>query len=109
MININDKISNEELPAFANPLLYAGLAWKHHVSKHFEDGSMPLSPNGAGKGATIFTDYEKMINYLKEDGRKWHIAELNLKDEPLIFEFGNDWMATVSRDILSEQGFKPCI
>jgi hypothetical protein len=50
-----------------------------------------------------------MINYLKEDGRKWHIAELNLKDEPLIFEFGNDWMATVIRDILSEQGFKPCI
>ena len=89
--------------------LYTGKAWKHHISKHFDEGSMPTSPNGAGKGGTVFIDYEKMIEYLTEDGRNWHIAELDLKDEPLIFEYGNDWMATVTRNIFSKEGFKPCI
>ena len=92
-----------------NTVLYAGLAWKHHISEHFENGNCPTHPNGAGKGATIFTDYNKMIDYLKKDGRHWHVAELNLQNEPLIFEFGNNYMATIQRDFLSENGFKPCI
>ena len=50
-----------------------------------------------------------MIDYLKKDGRRWYVAELKLKNEPLIFEFGNDYMATIQRDCLSERGFKPCI
>lgn len=44
-----------------------------------------------------------MIKYLKKDGRKCHIAELKLKDEPLIFEFGNNYMATIQRDFSSKE------
>ena len=99
----------EQNSHFAKPVLYTGIAWKHHISEHFENGSCPTHPNGAGKGATIFTDYNKMLDYLKADGRHWHVAELKLKNEPLIFEFGNDYMATIQNDCLSEQGFKPCI
>jgi hypothetical protein len=100
----------EELNShYAKPVLYAGLAWKHHISEHFENGSCSTHPNGAGKGTTIFTDFNKMIDYLKNDGRRWHVAELKLQNEPLIFEFGNDYMATIQNDCFSEQGFKPCI
>ena len=83
--------------------LYTGLAWKHHISEDFNDNNIS---NGAGKGGTIFIDYEKMLNYLKEDGRNWHIAELNLYNEPLIFKFKDKWMANVTRNILSNKGFK---
>ena len=90
-------------------VLYTGLCWKHHISEHFENGLCPTSPNGAGKGGTVFTDYSKMIEYLKKDGRRWHIAELELKNEPLIFEFGNNYMATIPFDKISTHGFKPCV
>ena len=86
---------------------YSGVSWKHHISKDFENRIS--TQGGAGKGGTIFTDYEKMIKYLKKDGRKWHIAELKLKDEPLIFEFGNSYMTTIQRDFSSKEGFKPLI
>lgn len=86
--------------------LYTGLAWKHHISEDFNDNNLS---SGAGKGGTIFIDYEKMLNYLKEDGRNWHIAELNLYNEPLIFKFKDKWMANVTRDILSDKGFKKLI
>jgi len=102
-------MNNVENPNCINILLYDGLAWKHHIAEHFENGTCPIHPNGAGKGATIFTNYQKMIDYLKKDGRRWYVAELKLKNEPLIFEFGNDYMATIQRDCLSERGFKPCI
>ena len=85
---------------------YTGLAWKHHVSKDFDNG---IVSGGAGKGATIFLDYDNMIKYLKEDGRKWHIAELKLNNEALIMEYGNDWMATTTRNIPSIEGFKALV
>lgn len=89
--------------------LYTGIAWKHHISEHFENSKCETIPNGAGKGGTIFIDYEKMINYLKEDGRNWHIAELNLFNEPLIFKFKNKWMANITKNIHSEKGFKKLV
>ena len=86
---------------------YTGKAWKHHVSEHFESGETPTHPNGAGAGATIFTDFEKMMEYLQWDGRRWHVCELDLCDEILNYEFGCDYMATVYNDIESKEGFKP--
>ena len=85
--------------------IYTGKAWKHHISEDFESGKCPLS-GGAGMGGTIFTDYIEMIKYLREDGRRWHIAELNLEDEQIIFEFDNFYMATTTRNIPSDEGFK---
>jgi hypothetical protein len=87
---------------------YTGVCWKHHLSENFENGT-PTHPNGAGAGGTVFTDYDKMIEYLKKDGRHWHIAEILLENEPLIFEFDNDWMATIPFNKLSNTGFKPLI
>jgi hypothetical protein len=48
-----------------------------------------------------------MMEYLKKDGRKWHIAELELKNIPIVFEYGNDYMATTLENIPSKEGFKP--
>lgn len=90
-------------------MIYSGIAWKHHIAEHFVNGIIPTHPNGAGKGGTIFIDYEKMVKYLKEDGRDWYIAELNLENEPLLLEFNNDYMATIQRNCQSELGFKPLI
>lgn len=91
-----------------NTILYSGLAWKHHIAENFENGSCSTHLNGAGEGATIFLDYDKMIEYLKKDGRKWYVAELKLKDEPLLFNFDNEYMATTQRSCSSESGFKFC-
>ncbi len=85
--------------------LYTGRAWKHHISEDFLTGKCPID-GGAGEGGTIFTDYSEMIKYLRADGREWHIAELDLRNENIIFEFGNFYMATVTRDIPSKEGFK---
>lgn len=90
-----------------NMIKYSGKAWKHHISSDFENGKIPTHPNGAGKGATIFIEYEKMIEYLKKDGRRWHIAELELKNELLFFQFNNNYMATILVDKISKDGFKP--
>lgn len=85
---------------------YTGPAWKHHISDHFE-ANLISHDNGAGIGATIFINYDKMIEYLEEDGRKWHIAELSLSDEYLSFDYGNNYMATINKNIPSLNGFKP--
>jgi hypothetical protein len=88
-------------------VLYTGLCWKHHISEDFETGKCPTKPNGAGKGGTVFTNYFKMIEYLKKDGRLWHIAELELINEPLVYEFQNDYMATILINKRSKHGFMP--
>ena len=52
-------------------------------------------------------DPNSMLNNMKNNIPK--IAELKLKNEPLIFEFGNNYMATIQRDFSSEKGFRPLI
>jgi hypothetical protein len=84
---------------------YTGKAWKHHIASDFQNG-MPTS-GGAGKGGTIFLDYYKMLDYLKKDGRDWYIAELDLKDNLVKYEYGNDYMVTTLVNIISKKGFKP--
>ena len=86
------------------PVKYTGKAWKHHLSSN-----NPEIGIGAAKGSTIFTDFDKMIDYLKKDGRDWHIAELELNNDVLKFEFGNDFMATILHDKISKYGFNPLI
>lgn len=80
---------------------------EHHIAEHFENGSCQTHPNGAG--GTVFTDYDKMLEYLISDGRSWYVAELSLDNEPLVFEFCNDYMATIMISKLSELGFVKCV
>ena len=49
---------------------YTGIAWKNHIASDFEEGLSPAHPNGAGKGGTIFFDYEFMVSYLKKNGKE---------------------------------------
>ena len=83
------------------------LAWKHHIAENFETGKSPLHPNGAGKGATILLNYHKMLEYLLTTKRRWYICEIEVSPDELLFEFGNDYMATILVDRLSEKGFRP--
>lgn len=83
---------------------YTGKAWKHHISEHFKGTDIE---NGAGAGGTIFLDYDRMIEYLKKDGRAWHVAELDLLYTPIRFDFKNDYMATILTDWPSVSGFHP--
>lgn len=96
----------DRLIEMSNTINYTGKAWKHHVSSDFTDEATNCD-NGAGKGGTIFLDYDKMIEYLNSDGRKWHVAELNLKSCPIRYDFGNKYMATIMQDWLCENGFVP--
>ena len=89
-----------------NCVFYTGKAWKHHVSKDFKNKKLLQCVNGAKKGATVFLDYHKMIDYLKADGRKWHAAELNLFSTKIEFNFKNKHMATILEDCISVKGFK---
>ena len=84
---------------------YTGKAWKHHISEHFS--GTDSDGNGARAGGAIFLDYEKMLEYLKRDGRQWHICELNLQECPILFDFENDYVATILIDWVSESGFYP--
>lgn len=87
---------------------FTGTAWKHHIAEHFESGQIPLLPSTcAGINSTIFTDYDLMIDYLRADGRRWYVAELQLVNHPLYFDFGNDFMATTPVSIKSVTGFVP--
>jgi hypothetical protein len=87
-------------------IFYTGNAWKHHIAKDFEKGLAPIE-GGAGKGGTIFFDYDKMVEYLKDDGREWYVAKLELDHDPVKFNFGCDYMGTILINKLSKEGFKP--
>ena len=88
---------------------FTGKAWKHHSAANFtkEENPSPRHPNGAGKGGTIFIDFNAMIDYLEADGREWYIAELDLNKTPILFDMGNFGMATILTDLQSEKGFFP--
>lgn len=85
------------------------IAWKHHISEDFEQLGIPCRNNGAAAGATVFLDYELMIAYLKQDGRRWHVAEIRVKQRELVFNLGCPWMATITVARGSREGFKPLI
>jgi len=83
-----------------NTILYTGEAWKHHEYKDC-DGTT----TGAAKGGTIFTNYDKMLEYLTtvEKERKWTVAKIELNDDPIHYEFDNDYMATLLVDKLYDE------
>ena len=68
-------------------------AWKHQIAEHFEDGTLTTDAFPA-LGSTVFTNYEKMVSYLRKDGRRWYIAELEVNEEE-IEPFKNGFMATI--------------
>lgn len=80
--------------------------WKHHVSEDFANGT-PTHPNGGGVGGTVFLSYDRMIPYLFDAGREFHIAELWVR--PWEIEVVDDviGMATLKYARLSLTGFKP--
>ena len=79
-------------------------AWKHHIAQHFEDGDLSTD-GGAMKGSTIFTDYNKLLEYLKKDGRDWYVAEIEV-EEYEIDPYLCGYMATILVDRMSNTGFK---
>jgi hypothetical protein len=70
-------------------------AWKHHIAEHFEDDSVNWDA-GAAAGATIFLDYDFMIQYLKKDGRRWCVAELSVEKNEILYDFKNKEMVTLT-------------
>lgn len=79
--------------------------WKHHVAKHFEDGTLTLDNASAIAGSTVFTDYDSMICYLQRTRRRWYIAELEV-DETEIQQYKNGYMATMLVDKPTTTNFK---
>jgi hypothetical protein len=62
-------------------------AWKLYLSDNFE--------YVVGAGASIFTDYGKMLKYLTSDGRNWLITELDVKESELAHDMFCEGMATL--------------
>ncbi|WP_188134062.1 hypothetical protein [Chitinophaga sp. CF418] len=48
-----------------------------------------------------------MLEYLRRDGRRWHVARLRVKKAELEYNFDCDYMATIKVDRYSREGFKP--
>jgi hypothetical protein len=82
------------------------IVWKHHISEHFKDGTL-TTDGGAGVGGTVFIDYEKMMEYLKKDGREWYVAELEVDETELEFNFKQNYVATILVNRISKTGYKP--
>lgn len=80
-------------------------AWKHHIAEHFEEDHSLCSNNGAGNGATVFTDFTMMKLYLEQTGQRWYIAELDIEEHEMIrLDHG---MATILLDKDAVSDFKP--
>lgn len=75
--------------------------YKHHLSKNILSGQTPID-GGIGRNATVFTDYDYMIIYLKKDGRKWHYCEAEIDINDLRFNFKNNYKATIMRSCIAE-------
>lgn len=85
-------------------------AWKHHVSSDFQPaGPVPLHPNGPAAGATVFLDYDYMIDWLEIDGREWHVCEFQCEMAELEFIYDTPCMARLLVEKDSDTGFYPFI
>lgn len=83
-------------------------AYKHHISDNFINGNTPIC-SGPAKGSTIFLNYDKMLDYLREDGREWHVCEIEVEKQEYVLNFGNDWMATILVDKPAIKHFKKLV
>jgi len=85
-------------------------AWKHHLSADFEQNPILLAKStGPDAGATVFLDYGKMVRYLKENGRSWHVCEFECELDELELIYTNDWIARITVEKISPKGFHPLI
>jgi hypothetical protein len=72
------------------------IAYKHHVSQFFIDHPTAMySANAVLIGATIFLDFGAMLDYLRRDGRKWHVCTLNVDRGDYNHDFINMNMVTL--------------
>ena len=83
-------------------------AYKHHISENFTNGKTEIF-SGPAKGSTIFLDYDKMVEYLREDGREWHVCEIVVEKQEYILNFGNDYMATILVDKHATKPFEKLV
>lgn len=82
--------------------------WKHHIAESFERNPSLVEGNGAGKGGTVFTDYEKMKEWIsRNDSRKFYAAPIMVELEDLDFNFPEPYMATMKKYVASCDNFKP--
>jgi hypothetical protein len=81
-------------------------AWKHHLKAPYLH-SQDVFRIGAGAGGAVFLDYDKMLQYLKQDSNEYEVAEIEVALDELRFDYGNDWMATILVDRFSSTGFQP--
>ena len=83
------------------------IVWKNHISEDFKKNPSLLINNGVGIGGTIFLDYNKMVDYLIKNGRRWHVAEIDMEEHE--FKNINNFMAISLVSRYSKSGFKPLI
>lgn len=79
--------------------------WKHHVAEHFEVIETSYESTVCSK-STVFLDYDKMLEYLKKDGRRWYVAELDVDDTEIEL-YANGYMATLLVDKKPSSPFVP--
>jgi len=82
--------------------------WKHHIAKDYEINGVPTIGNGVGKGGTVFTDFDKMKDWLAHnDTRKFYFAPITMCKDELDFEFDVPFMATSLVQRTSDGPFAP--
>ena len=47
------------------------------------------------------------MEYLKKDGREWYVAELEVDETELEFNFKQNYVATILVNRISKTGYKP--
>jgi hypothetical protein len=62
-------------------------AWKHQLETDIERMVVV--------GSSIFTDYEKILLRLSNDGRKWVVSEIEVNEGEMVKDMFYEGMATV--------------
>ena len=80
--------------------------YKHHISSHFEEDPTLLHNNGAGRGGTVFLNFQKMLERLSKSQQDWHYCELDVEEYEIQRNNQDPDLATILVNKKADGSFK---
>lgn len=84
------------------------IVWKHHIAEDYEKNGVPTLGNGVGVGGTVFLDFNRMVDWLKQnDKRAFYVAPIDMNVSELEFNQPETFMADSRVKKISVGPFAP--
>lgn len=62
------------------------LAWKHHIAQHFKNDPTLIYNNYADAGGTIFTNFDRMKEYLESNtSEEYYVAPIIVYEDQISY------------------------